>query len=53
MDQMTVNVDDASTAILLVDNVVLEDLVIEGSRALYNARHFGVFRGVLCRSAFV
>ena len=53
MDQVTVNVDDASTAILLVDNVVLEDLVIEGSGALYYARHFGGLCSVLCRSAFV
>jgi hypothetical protein len=50
---VTVNVDNASTTILLVDNVVLEDLVIEGSGALYYARHFDDLCSVLCRLAFV
>ena len=51
MDQVTVNVDSASTAILLLDNVVVEDLVIQSSGAFYNARHFDDVCPVLCRLA--
>jgi hypothetical protein len=53
VDQVAVNVDDASTAILLVDDVVFEDLVVQRSGALYYTRHFDDLWSLLYRVAFV
>jgi hypothetical protein len=53
VDQVAVNVNDASSAILLVDNVVFEDLVIQRSGAFDDAGHFDDLCSLLCQMAFV
>lgn len=39
MDQVSVNVQQDSAIILLVHDMVLEDLVVQGTGARYYARH--------------